>query len=114
MPVTQPRCASIVCFIAGGVALAPIPTSLGSLGAQTPVSIRAAEGGCVEADSYGAGERGVVLAHGGRFDRSGWREQARELAAAGYRVVAIDFRAAVAARTGHETPCLYDATCLCR
>lgn len=109
-----PRWASLVCPIAVGVALAPIPTARGSLGAQTPVSIRAADGGFVEADSYGAGDRGVVLAPGGRFDRASWRNQARELAIAGYRVVAIDFRAAVAARAGRETECLYDATCLAR
>lgn len=107
-----PRRASLVGLMAGGVALAPILTALGSLGAQTPVSIRAADGGVVGADSYGAGDRGVVLAHGGRFDRTSWRGQARELAAAGYRVIAIDFRAAVAARAGRGTGCLYDETCL--
>jgi pimeloyl-ACP methyl ester carboxylesterase len=76
------------------------------------ISIPAADGGVVTADVYGSGERGVVLAHGGRFDRTSWRDQARELAAAGFRVVAIDFRAAVEARAGRETPCLYDEKCL--
>ena len=80
--------------------------------AQTPISVRAADGGMVSADVYGSGDRGVVLAHGGRFDRTSWREQAEEIAAAGFRVVAIDFRAAVEARAGRETSCLYDEHCL--
>jgi esterase/lipase len=33
-----------------------------------------------------------VLAHGGRFNKESWQKQAQELANAGYRVVAIDFR----------------------
>jgi pimeloyl-ACP methyl ester carboxylesterase len=61
---------------------------------------------------YGAGERAVVLAHGGRFDRSSWAAQARVLEMAGWRVVAIDFRASVLSRSGAETDCLYDASCL--
>ena len=81
-------------------------------GAQQLISIPAADGGTVQADLYGAGERGVVLAHGGRFDKSSWAPQARTLAASGYRVVAIDFRAAVRARAGQESECLYDEKCL--
>jgi len=80
--------------------------------AQQPVSIPAADGGTVHADVYGGGGRGVVLAHGGRFDKSSWAKQARALADAGFRVVAIDLRAAERARAGEETSCLYDAPCL--
>ncbi len=63
---------------------------------------------------YGSGDRGVVLAHGGRFDRTSWKPQALVLATAGFRVVAIDFRAAVEMRAGRETPCLYDEKCLAK
>lgn len=63
-----------------------------STGAQETVSFPAEDGGVVYADVYGEGERGVVLAHGGRFNKGSWDKQARELAKAGYRVVAIDFR----------------------
>ncbi len=77
------------------------------------ISIPATDG-AITADVYGAGERAVVLAHGGRFDRTSWKEQARVFAAAGFRVVAIDFRAAIASRQGKETPCLYDASCLAK
>ena len=66
------------------------------------------------ADDYGASDRAVILAHGGRFDRTSWKEQAKALAAAGFRVLAIDFRAAIASREGKETPCLYDASCLAK
>lgn len=82
--------------------------------AQSATTIQAADGGTVHADLYGSGERGIVLAHGGRFDRSSWKPQALVLAARGFRVIAIDFRAAVEARAGRETPCLYDARCLAK
>ena len=60
--------------------------------AQKAVSFPTADGGVVSADLYGAGERGVVLAHGGRFNKGSWEKQAQALAAAGFRVLAIDFR----------------------
>src|SRR5437667_8912302 len=60
--------------------------------AQKTVSFPTADGGVVSADSYGTGERGVVLAHGGRFNKGSWEKQAQTLAAAGFRVLAIDFR----------------------
>jgi pimeloyl-ACP methyl ester carboxylesterase len=53
-----------------------------------------------------------VLAHGGRFDRRSWREQALVLARRGFRVLAIDFRAAVQSRAGSDPACLYDPACL--
>lgn len=56
------------------------------------VSFPTADGGVVYADLYGDGAHGVVLAHGGRFDKGSWREQAPVLADAGFRVLAIDFR----------------------
>ena len=56
------------------------------------VSFPAQDGGVVYADLYGQGERGVVLAHGGRFTKESWKLQAPLLADAGFRVVAIDFR----------------------
>ena len=80
----------------------------------TAVAIPAADGGTIQADVYGTGPRGVLLLHGGRFDRTSWTPQATVLAASGFRVVAIDFRAAVEARAGRETPCLYDAACLAK
>ena len=93
---------SLICGAASGAA------------AQSPIEIRAEDGGVVHADAYGSGDRVVVLAHGGRFDRTSWKPQALVLAGLGFRVVAIDFRAAVEMRAGRETPCLYDEKCLAK
>jgi pimeloyl-ACP methyl ester carboxylesterase len=60
--------------------------------AQKTVSFPTQDGGVVYGDIYGKGERGMVLAHGGRFNKESWEKQARALAAAGFRVLAIDFR----------------------
>jgi pimeloyl-ACP methyl ester carboxylesterase len=60
--------------------------------AQEHVSFPTRDGGLVYADVYGKGDRGVVLAHGGRFNKESWAKQAHALADAGFRVVAIDFR----------------------
>lgn len=56
------------------------------------VSFATEDGGLIYADLYGKGERGVVLAHGGRFTKESWRKQAQYLATAGFRVLAFDFR----------------------
>jgi pimeloyl-ACP methyl ester carboxylesterase len=60
--------------------------------AQQTLTIASDDGGQVCADLYGQGEHGVVLAHGGRFTKESWRDQALALAAAGFQVLAIDFR----------------------
>ena len=60
--------------------------------AQETITVPAQDGGHVCADLYGQGDRGVVLAHGGRFSKESWRDQARRLESAGFRIMAIDFR----------------------
>jgi pimeloyl-ACP methyl ester carboxylesterase len=60
--------------------------------AQQTVSFRTEDGGRVCADVYRGGTRAVVLAHGGRFTKESWREQADVLASDGFKVLAIDFR----------------------
>jgi pimeloyl-ACP methyl ester carboxylesterase len=62
------------------------------IAAQTAVSFPTEDGGLVHADVYGKGDRGVVLAHGGQFNKESWKNQAQALAAAQFRVLAIDFR----------------------
>lgn len=64
----------------------------GLASAQEHVSFPTQDGGLVYADIYGKGERGVVLAHGGQFNKESWAQQAQTLAEAGFRVAAIDFR----------------------
>ncbi|HEY7893994.1 MAG TPA: alpha/beta hydrolase [Gemmatimonadaceae bacterium] len=59
---------------------------------QQTVTFATDDGGRVCADLYGRGTRGVVLAHGGRFNKESWRVQADTLVAYGFRVLAIDFR----------------------
>jgi alpha-beta hydrolase superfamily lysophospholipase len=60
--------------------------------AQRSISFPAEDGGRVCADLYGQSTRAVVLAHGGRFNKESWRQQANALVSAGFRVLAIDFR----------------------
>jgi pimeloyl-ACP methyl ester carboxylesterase len=60
--------------------------------AQKTVSFPTDDGGVIFADLYGSGKRGVVLALGGRFNEESWAPQARALVAAGFEVLAIDFR----------------------
>ncbi len=71
--------------------------------AQSTVSFPTEDGGTIYADVYGKGESGVVLAHGGRFNKESWENQARVLDAAGYRVLAFDFRGYGKSR-GRATP----------
>ena len=66
------------------------------------VSFPAEDGGVVYADEYGAGDRGLVLAHGGRFTKESWAKQAPAFVAAGFRVVAIDFRGRGQSRGGPQ------------
>jgi alpha-beta hydrolase superfamily lysophospholipase len=72
------------------VTLALVLTML--VGAQQTISFPTQDGGRIYADLYGDGRRGVVLAHGGRFHKESWRDQARALVSGGFRVLAIDFR----------------------
>ena len=60
--------------------------------AQTTISFPTQDGGTVFADLYGASNKAVVLTHGGRFNKESWATQARTLQAAGFQVLAIDFR----------------------
>lgn len=60
--------------------------------AQKTVSFPTKDGGVVFADLYGTGTRGVLLAHGGQFNKESWAKQAQALVKAGFQVLAIDFR----------------------
>jgi dienelactone hydrolase len=93
----------VACEFVGTVFLAPCsPAGLLRVGrspdVQQPirpperVRLRTQDGGLIYGDLYGVGDRGVVLAHGGRFNKESWEKQAQELAKAGFRILAIDFR----------------------
>jgi pimeloyl-ACP methyl ester carboxylesterase len=77
----RPLQAIVATLVLGGVAAA-----------QEPVSFPTSDGGLVHADLYGKGDRGVVLAHGGRFNKESWHKQALALEQAGFRVLSINFR----------------------
>ncbi len=87
-------------LIAGAVALSlsvvacPATRTGGEIQVAGPERVRLTtrDGGVIQGHLYGKGDRGVVLAHGGRFTKESWAKQAQQLAAAGFQVLAIDFR----------------------
>jgi pimeloyl-ACP methyl ester carboxylesterase len=64
----------------------------GLMAAPKEVSFPSPDGGEIWGDLYGAGDRGVVLAHGMAFNKGSWEKQAEIFAKAGFLVLAIDFR----------------------
>lgn len=68
--------------------------------AQDRVSFPTQDGGLVFGDLYGKGDQWIVLVHGGGFTKESWEKQARTLAAAGFRALAIDFRGEGQSRGG--------------
>jgi pimeloyl-ACP methyl ester carboxylesterase len=81
--VLQGLLVGVALLIAGGKGTATPPET---------VSFPTQDGGLIYADLYGEGAKGVVLAHGARFNKESWEKQAVVLAKAGFRVMAIDFR----------------------
>jgi pimeloyl-ACP methyl ester carboxylesterase len=80
---------------AGGGQSTPVPPEL--------VSFPTQDGGLIYANLYGKGARGIVLAHGGGFNKESWDKQAQVLIKAGFRVLAIDFRGRGQSRGGKQT-----------
>lgn len=74
-----------------GAALTAVALA-GLAAAQEHVSFPTQDDGFIYGDLYGKGDRGVVLAHGARFNKESWAKQAWALSDAGFRVLAIDFR----------------------
>jgi pimeloyl-ACP methyl ester carboxylesterase len=77
----KPACATIVALI-----LARLTS------AQEHVSFPTEDGWIIHGDLYGTGNRAVVLAHGGRFEKGSWEKQALVLVKAGFGALAIDLR----------------------
>lgn len=73
----------------------------GMAGAQRPVTISVpGKSAPVHGDLYGSASRGLVLAHGGRFNKESWKDQAKVFVDAGFTVLAIDFRGDTVNRDG--------------
>ncbi|WP_324833445.1 alpha/beta hydrolase [Alloacidobacterium sp.] len=60
--------------------------------AQKAISFLTEDGGVIFADIYGTGDKAVVLAHGGQFNKESWAKQAQTLSTHGFQVLALDFR----------------------
>jgi predicted alpha/beta hydrolase len=61
--------------------------------AQQTITISLPDGhSSIQVDVYGSGDRGLVLAHGGRFGKESWSPQAQILAQKGFTVLAVQFR----------------------
>jgi pimeloyl-ACP methyl ester carboxylesterase len=73
------------------------------IAAQEHLSFPTQDGWIIHADLYGTGDLGVVLAHGGQFNKGSWEKQARILANAGFRALAIDLRGFGESRSGAQT-----------
>ncbi len=97
-------------LVIGALAITVSVLAFGSAGGRQgdsappeQVSFPTQDGGIVYANLYGKGDRGVVLAHGGRFNKESWEKQARALTKAGFRVLAIDFRGRGQSKGGPQT-----------
>ena len=71
------------------------------------VSFETADGARIYANLYGGGDHAVVLAHGAVFNKESWDALARELAAGGLRVLAIDFRGYGKSTDGRKSGALH-------
>jgi pimeloyl-ACP methyl ester carboxylesterase len=81
----------LICFVVG----------VHSAVAQThAITFPTSDGWTIHADSYGGGDRAVILIHGGRFTKESWRKQIPDLLGAGFRVLAIDMRGFGASKEG--------------
>jgi pimeloyl-ACP methyl ester carboxylesterase len=78
--------------VSAAIAAALLLSTAAAAAAPVRVTFPTTDGGTLVADVYGKGERGLVLAHGGRFHKESWARQAEAFAAAGFRVLAFDFR----------------------
>jgi pimeloyl-ACP methyl ester carboxylesterase len=70
------------------------PDRKGETRSETPTLVNFAteDGATIYANLYGKAKHGIVLVHGGRFNKESWEKQAPELVKAGFRVLAIDLR----------------------
>ena len=87
------------------VALCLFAVVFSAAAAQSPedVSFPTEDGGMVDADLYGQGDKGVVFAHGAIFNKQSWAPLAKRVAALGFKALAIDFRGYGKSRGGSDS-----------
>lgn len=90
-------------------ALTLLLTASGLLASEAPevVVFATTDGGTVEADLYGTGADGIVLAHGAVFDKESWKSLAVRLAGEGHRVLALNFRGYGRSAPGEDPSALH-------
>lgn len=86
--------AALSAFATEGTAIEALRDDAGETPDASVVEVRfsSTDGGVVFGNLRGTGGHGIVLAHGGRFTKESWEDQATYLANAGYLVLAFDFR----------------------
>ena len=63
------------------------------------ISFTTDDGVLIYANEYGKGRKGLVLAHGGQYQKESWEKQASVFAKQGFHVIAFDFRGFGQSRT---------------
>ena len=92
----------MICCLAVAALLFPLAGVLvtAPCDAQELVSFPTDDGGVVYATLSGTGDHGIVLAHGGRFTKESWAQQAQVLVEHGFVTLALDFRGRGRSRGG--------------
>ena len=90
LPILPPIKTVMACAVLAGLSAA-----------QERVSFPTQDRGLIYGDVYGKGDRGLVLAHGGRFNKESWAKQARSLRK---RRDFACWRSTSAATVSHEAP----------
>jgi alpha-beta hydrolase superfamily lysophospholipase len=89
---SQSESRSTICGVRMLIAILAAFLITSSTAAQKAISFPTDDGALIAANLYGSGDRAVLLVHGGRFTKDSWAAQAPILVAAGFEVLAIDFR----------------------
>jgi pimeloyl-ACP methyl ester carboxylesterase len=81
-----------ICCVRSLILLVAAMLLSGKATAQNTVSFPTEDGGVIYANAFGKSDKAVLLAHGGQFNKESWNKQAHALVAAGFEVLALDFR----------------------
>ena len=71
-------------------------------GKFTEVNFKTSDNGDIYGSLFGAGDKGVILAHGKIFNKESWYEFSEILSAIGFQVLAFDFRGYGKSKSGKD------------